>query len=401
LRELPRVEAAFVSGEVSYSRVRELTRVAEPSTEAEWLELARALDMRALERRVAAARDAASQISELTTEASATTEAGTRTGASATTDKPARTEWLTQNTVRVTFELSAETWGLLERALEGARRCGVVTSGAGTSVTNTTGVGTMSDADALAAVARDALSAQHEDPDASDPRCAVVGYECGSCGKSELDTGVGPLELEPASAAALCCGKSEVHLATEGRAVKRGGPLPAALRRAVMLRDRCRCRVPGCNRRRYVDVHHIIPRGSGGEHSRSNCLLLCTTHHHLLHDGKLELSGDAEGEVCFRHAAGHSLVGADSLPDLPIGSDETTSQGGSPSHGSDSMPPRAGSSSHGAAARLLHAIGRRGGWSLDALVEKLELPAHVVASALTQLELGGSIRFRDFAYHPS
>ena len=38
-------------------------------------------------------------------------------------DKPARTEWLTQNTVRVTFELSAETWGLLERALEGARRC--------------------------------------------------------------------------------------------------------------------------------------------------------------------------------------------------------------------------------------------------------------------------------------
>ena len=37
LRELPRVEAAFVSGEVSYSRVREVTRVAEPSTETEWL----------------------------------------------------------------------------------------------------------------------------------------------------------------------------------------------------------------------------------------------------------------------------------------------------------------------------------------------------------------------------
>ena len=37
LRELPRVEAAFVNGEVSYSRVRELTRVAEPSTETEWL----------------------------------------------------------------------------------------------------------------------------------------------------------------------------------------------------------------------------------------------------------------------------------------------------------------------------------------------------------------------------
>jgi hypothetical protein len=28
------------------------------------------------------------------------------------------------------------------------------------------------------------------------------------------------------------------------------------------------------------------------------------------------------------------------------------------------------------------------------------LPAQVVASALTLLELGGSIRYRDFAYHP-
>ena len=64
------------------------------------------------------------------------------------------------------------------------------------------------------------------------------------------------------------------------------------------------------------------------------------------------------------------------------------------------MTTQGGSSSHGAAARLLHAIGRRGGWSLDALIEKLELPAHVVASALTQLELGGSIRYHDFAYHP-
>ena len=231
------------------------------------------------------------------------------------------------------------------------------------------------------------MSAQHQDPDASDPRCSVVVYECESCGKSELDTGVGPLELEPASAAALCCGKTEVHLATEGRAVKRGGPIPAALRRAVMLRDRCRCRVPGCNRRRYVDVHHIIPRGSGGQHSRDNCLLLCTTHHHLLHDGKLELSGDAEGELCFRHTEGHSLVGHDGLAELPTGTDdETTTQGGS--------------SSHGAAARLLHAIGRRGGWSMDALIEKLDLPAQVVASALTELELGGNIRYRDFAYHP-
>ena len=56
LRQLPEIERAFVAGELSYSRVREVTRIATATDEPEWLELARRLDMRALERRVAAAR---------------------------------------------------------------------------------------------------------------------------------------------------------------------------------------------------------------------------------------------------------------------------------------------------------------------------------------------------------
>ena len=55
LRQLPIIEHAFIAGDVSYSRVRELTRVAQPDTESDWLELAQSLDMRALERRVATA----------------------------------------------------------------------------------------------------------------------------------------------------------------------------------------------------------------------------------------------------------------------------------------------------------------------------------------------------------
>jgi hypothetical protein len=139
--------------------------------------------------------------------------------------------------------------------------------------------------------------------DASDPRCSVVVYECGRCGKSELDTGVGAFELEPAAAATLGCGAREVELAREGRGAQRGGPLPAAIRRAVLLRDRCRCRVPGCSRRRYVDVHHLIPRAEGGEHSRSNCITLCSTHHRRLHEGKLLITGDADAEPVFQDAA--------------------------------------------------------------------------------------------------
>src|SRR6187402_2718396 len=56
LRQLPEVERAFVEGEFSYSRVREVTRIATAADESKWLELARRLDMRTLERRVASAR---------------------------------------------------------------------------------------------------------------------------------------------------------------------------------------------------------------------------------------------------------------------------------------------------------------------------------------------------------
>ncbi len=50
LRRLHEIERAFIAGELSYSRVREVTRVATVPTERDWLELARRLDMRSLER---------------------------------------------------------------------------------------------------------------------------------------------------------------------------------------------------------------------------------------------------------------------------------------------------------------------------------------------------------------
>lgn len=52
LRALPRLERAFIDGGLSYSRVREVTRVATAQTEHEWIDLAQRLDMRSLERRV-------------------------------------------------------------------------------------------------------------------------------------------------------------------------------------------------------------------------------------------------------------------------------------------------------------------------------------------------------------
>jgi Domain of unknown function (DUF222) len=56
LPELPLVHAAFARGELSYSKVRALTRVADADSEEELLELARALTAAQLERAVRAYR---------------------------------------------------------------------------------------------------------------------------------------------------------------------------------------------------------------------------------------------------------------------------------------------------------------------------------------------------------
>src|SRR5688500_10419201 len=56
LRKLPLLDAALMSGRLTYSKVREVTRVADPGTERVWLEAARRLSMRALELQVGEAR---------------------------------------------------------------------------------------------------------------------------------------------------------------------------------------------------------------------------------------------------------------------------------------------------------------------------------------------------------
>ncbi len=69
--------------------------------------------------------------------------------------------------------------------------------------------------------------------------------------------------------------------------------MPDRTRLVVEDRDRG-CRVPGCDRSRWLHVHHIEHWENGGATDTPNLVCLCQHHHRLHHRGKLGRQGDAD-----------------------------------------------------------------------------------------------------------
>jgi hypothetical protein len=64
--------------------------------------------------------------------------------------------------------------------------------------------------------------------------------------------------------------------------------VPPSIRRALQARDRC-CQFPGCDKRRFLDAHHIEHWSRGGETRLSNLVLLCRRHHRFLHESSYSI----------------------------------------------------------------------------------------------------------------
>jgi hypothetical protein len=82
--------------------------------------------------------------------------------------------------------------------------------------------------------------------------------------------------------------------------------IPVALRRALEHRDEG-CRFPGCLSTRFVDAHHIEHWVDGGETRIDNLVLLCRYHHGLVHEGGFALES-ARGELVFRRQDGRVIA---------------------------------------------------------------------------------------------
>ena len=88
-----------------------------------------------------------------------------------------------------------------------------------------------------------------------------------------------------------------------------------AQRLALVMRDQG-CAFPGCDRPPgWCDAHHIVHWADGGHTDLDNLCLLCSHHHHLLHEGGWGLHRSTGGELTFTAPGGVTLP----HPARPVG----------------------------------------------------------------------------------
>jgi hypothetical protein len=259
LGAMPALEAALDTGELSYSAVRAITRIATRKTEGQWVAACRGKNQR--------------QIEELLAER----EAGDRP------DDPRNPD----------LRLHSVTYRIPPHVVAMLRQCR-------TALESEMGQ-RVDDADIIEAMGiaflRGGSAAARKAPNQISysvcPACQVARQ-----GGAGVDVAVSPAVLERAACDAQWLGNVD---GPRARAVQDVTP---AVRKLVLARDRHRCRVPGCRSARNIDVHHIIHRWQGGSHEPRNLIALCCGHHAAHHEGHLIIRGTADTLEVARVGAG-------------------------------------------------------------------------------------------------
>jgi hypothetical protein len=321
---LPELDQALTKGELTWSAVRELARVATAETEQDWLAASKGKTVRDIERLVA----------------------GHERG-----DRPddAKKAHAVRHVLR--FEVAAETLATFRHALQELRR----QSGEH-----------LDDDTALLLIARHVLGStncgerQAVTNDCRDRDTGRASYQlaltvCERCQRGFQDASGERLEVDPAIIEMARCDAQRIgrigsavveselptparcdaqHIGHVGSTVMQsesptlsaaapghgtlphvGQPdsgatrratqtIPPALRRHIICRDQGRCVVPGCRHTTFVDLHHIELRAEGGRHAADNLIVLCSAHHRAVHHGQLVITRGASTGLRFAHADG-------------------------------------------------------------------------------------------------
>ncbi len=272
LKLLPQIAGAFSSGELSYSKVKEMTRVATRDNEEALLAFA--------------LRHTAVTVAERCRELRCGLEESIGVAERAWANRSLRIlRDRERSRVTVTVELPLDTGELLEKALDKARDDEVleIPDLADTSWSTR-------QADAFVNLLNAYLSG--DGGSSSDNHLVTIHVD-----ESALAGGDGRAAVPIESVMRHCCDGHAVVITetTDGEPLAIGRKsriIPKALERAVRARDRNCCRFPGCNNRRFLHCHHVEHWANDGETCLDNLLLLCTRHHTLVHEGGFRIRKD-------------------------------------------------------------------------------------------------------------
>jgi hypothetical protein len=328
LGALPRLREALAHGELSYSKVRALTRVATPETEERLLAVGRAGTAEHVELIVRGWRRIDAKAEALET-------------ARRHRNRALHVYPDADGMVVIRGRLEPEVGAVVMQALAAARdalsrerqakNVPAGTSGAGVLkctheghahmpvVDGSSDAPTMEQqqADALALVAETALH-RGMDPGAPGERYQIVVHvdaqalaDADAPGQSVLEGGA---RVPAETSQRFACDASRVVMRhdADGRITEIGArtrTIPPALRRALHHRDKG-CRFPGCGLP-FGQGHHIRHWAHGGPTKLSNLTMLCRRHHRAVHEEGYQVERQADGELCFRCPDGRPL------PDVP------------------------------------------------------------------------------------
>ena len=348
LAALPKLQAAFAEGKLSYSKVRALTRIAEPATENYLLMFATYGTAHHVERLVAKTRcvqrlndpDMARQQFEdrylhiSRDEDGAVILKGRFPAEQGKVIRKALEFWMEQaggedpNPPAVTSDKSAET------TVSDAepRNPPAETFD---PPTETSQPAAARRADALAGVAETFLGQPDHGGSTAD-RYQVIVHVVGEAGNPPAVTSDLPTETENPPAVTCCpadgilvSAETSRRIACDANVVvikedssgqplsvgRRTRSIPPAIRRALQQRDGG-CRFPGCTHTRFVDGHHIVHWGEGGETALDNLVLLCRFHHRLVHEGGFRCTRTSSGELRFEDSRQRPLPPGAALPEF-------------------------------------------------------------------------------------
>lgn len=296
---LPLIRKAFAAGELSFSKVREASRLAGRIDEAALLNIARVSTASQLERTVRGFRRAdTDRLSQ---------------------EQTRKVRWRTDEdgSFILTARLPAEEGAVLLAALETAtgrltvdtRSSETASSSDGRAARAGQGCGSeqppVDRADALLAVAHQYLNSEPTDDTGQDRHLVVVhvdpdvlagGVPAGTPA-CEI-AGVGGITA--CTAARLACDATVVAAIRDSSGAvlnfgRKRRLVSPAQRQALAIRDGC-CQYPSCARSQALEAHHVQHWAAGGRTDLDNLILLCRFHHLAIHEDIAAITASRGGK---------------------------------------------------------------------------------------------------------